>query len=57
MKKFNELQKILGYFTLAKMTSALLTIVIIASLKYYISGSFQIEYDQFFTNVGIGIVG
>lgn len=46
--------KIFSYnFTLGKFMGALLTALIIAALKYYISGSLHIEYCEFWNNVGI----
>jgi len=45
------------HFTLAKFLGALLTALIVAALKYYISGSLQIEWDEFWNNVGVAIFG
>lgn len=44
-------------FTLAKFCGAILTVTILASIKYLISGSFHIEYCDFFNNIGIGLLG
>nr|YP_008965311.1 hypothetical protein [Rhynchosporium agropyri]AHC02308.1 hypothetical protein [Rhynchosporium agropyri] len=44
-------------FTLAKFCGAILTFTILASIKYLISGSFHIEYCDFFNNIGIGLLG
>jgi len=44
-------------FTLAKLGSALLTITILASIKYAISGNFHLEYSDFFNNIVIGLLG
>jgi general stress protein CsbA len=44
-------------FTLAKFISALLTITILAFVKYTISGNFYIEYRDFFNNIGAGLLG
>lgn len=44
-------------FTLAKFLGAVFSITIISSLKYYISGSFHIEYCEFWNNLGIGLLG
>lgn len=44
-------------FTLAKFLGAVFTITIISSLKYCISGSFHIEYCDFWNNIGIGLLG
>jgi hypothetical protein len=44
-------------FTLAKFTSALFTIIIIALMKYIISGNLYIEYYEFWNNVAIGLFG
>ena len=48
---------ILNNFTLAKFLGGLSTAIIIASIKYYISGSFHIEYSEFYNNIGIAILG
>jgi len=44
-------------FTLAKFCGAILTVTTLASIKYLISGSFHIEYCDFFHNIGIGLLG
>lgn len=44
------------HFTLAKLLGGLCTALIIASLKYSISGSFHIEYSDFKTNFGLALV-
>lgn len=46
-----------GALTLAKFLSAMSTILIVAYVKYTISGSFHIEYSDFWQNVGIGCLG
>lgn len=57
-KKINfALKYILRYFTLSKLLGGLFTALVIASLKYYISGSFHIEYCDFWNNLNIAIVG
>jgi hypothetical protein len=43
--------------TLAKFISAFITIVFISGTKYCISGGFHLEYDDFFGNVGVGLLG
>jgi hypothetical protein len=48
--------KILASFTLAKFLSALITIVSLAGIKYAISGNLHIEYCNFLTNIGIGLL-
>jgi len=50
-------KKTLAYFTLAKFCGAIFTITILAMVKYYISGSFHIEYSEFLNNIGIGLLG
>lgn len=47
----------LNNFTLAKLLGGLFTALVVASLKYYISGSFHIEYSEFWNNVGIAFLG
>lgn len=44
-------------FTLTKLCGAVFTVTIIATIKYFISGSFHIEYCDFFNNVAIGLLG
>lgn len=44
-------------FNLAKFGAALCTIIIIALVKYLISGDFHISYTEFWNNVGIGLLG
>lgn len=44
-------------FTLAKFAGALLTITIVALIKYMISGNLHIEYCEFLNNVVIGLFG
>jgi hypothetical protein len=57
----NFLTKIINFtlnnFTLAKFLGGLFTALIVASLKYYISGNFHIEYCEFWNNVGVAILG
>jgi hypothetical protein len=44
-------------FTLAKFASAFLTIIMVALIKYMVSGNFYIEYCEFWNNVVIGLLG
>jgi hypothetical protein len=44
-------------FTFAKFLGAILTIIIVALIKYYISGNLSIDYSDFGGNVGIGLIG
>ena len=44
-------------FTLAKFSGALFTIIIVAFIKYFLSGSFHIVYCEFVNNVAIGLLG
>jgi len=48
---------IFKHFTLAKFIGAFFTILFVASLKYFISGNFHIEYCDFFNNVGVALLG
>jgi hypothetical protein len=41
------------HFTLAKLLGGLLTALVVATLKYYISGGFHIENSEWGSNVGI----
>jgi len=43
--------------TLAKFISAFITIVIVSGVKYGISGGFSFEYNNFFGNVAVGLIG
>jgi hypothetical protein len=52
-----QLNKILFNFTLAKFSGALVTITIVAMIKYSLSGNFHIEYTEFYNNVGVGLLG
>ena len=49
-------KKALQNFTLAKLISALLTITILATVKYAISGNLYIDYCNFWTNIGVGLL-
>jgi len=57
INKKNYILKILANFTLAKIISALITITMLAAIKYAITGNLYIEYCNFFTNVGVGLLG
>lgn len=51
------LNKALANFTLAKFCGAIVTVTILALVKYLISGSFHLEYCDFWNNLGIGLLG
>jgi hypothetical protein len=59
MKKLFKLKinYILANFTLAKFLAAVITALLVASLKYSISGSLHIEYNDFLNNAGIALLG
>lgn len=61
MKKYENLKiiiiKALASFTLAKFCGAIITVTIVASVKYSISGNFYLEFCDFWNNVGIGLLG
>lgn len=59
MKKILKLivKKTLALFTLAKICGAIITVTIVAMVKYAISGGFHIEYCDFLLNSGIGLLG
>jgi hypothetical protein len=62
MKKFIQTTKktintLLVNFTLAKFTGALVTIIMVALIKYLITGNLHIEYCEFWNNVTIGLYG
>ena len=50
-------KKTSALFTLAKFCGAIFTVTILATIKYLISGSFQLEYCDFFNNIGMGLLG
>ncbi len=51
------INNLLVNFTLAKFTGALVSITMVALIKYMISGNFHIEYCEFWNNVAIGLFG
>jgi hypothetical protein len=62
MKRFLQTTKktintLLVNFTLAKFASAFVTIIMVALIKYMVSGNFYIEYCEFLNNVAIGLLG
>jgi hypothetical protein len=62
MKNFIQTTKkmintLLVNFTLAKITGALITIILVALIKYMISGNLHIEFSEFLNNVVIGLFG
>jgi hypothetical protein len=61
MKKYENLKRIinkaLANFTLAKFCGAIITVTILAGVKYFISGNFHLELCDFWNNVGIGLLG
>jgi hypothetical protein len=56
-KLYIIVKKTSALFTLAKFCGAILTITILATIKYLISGSFHIEYCDFYNNIGMGLLG
>ena len=62
MKNYTQTTKktintILVNFTLAKFTGALVTIIMVALIKYMITGNLHIDYCEFWNNVAIGLFG
>lgn len=55
-KMRTRINKALASFTLAKFCGAIITVSIVAVVKYFISGSFHIEYCDFLNNIGIGLL-
>ena len=47
---------IISNFTLAKFISAFITIVLIALLKYWISGGFTLDFNDLFNNIALGLL-
>lgn len=56
LKKNSVLINVLANFTLAKFLSALITITLLATIKYIVTGNFYIDYSNFFTNIGVGLL-
>ena len=57
MQKFFKINYILANFTLAKFLAGVITALLVASLKYSISGSLHIDYSDFLNNAGIALLG
>lgn len=59
MKKIIKVQlnSILVNFTFAKFSGAVITIILVAVIKYSISGNFHLNYCEFWSNVGVGLIG
>ena len=51
------LKKAATNFTFAKFLGAVSTIIIVTSIKYYISGNLSLEYSDFFGNASVGLLG
>jgi hypothetical protein len=49
--------KTLAGLSLAKFLGAMITITILALVKYYISGSFHLDYSELGNNIAIGLLG
>jgi hypothetical protein len=56
-KLIRRLKIIVGGFTLAKFLGAISTIIIVALIKYTISGNLNLDYSDFVGNVYIGLIG
>lgn len=52
----NVFKKVLANFTLAKFLSALITITLLAAIKYIVTGNFYLDYSNFLTNIGVGLL-
>jgi len=55
----NKLMTIIYRFTsitLAKILAVFLSVILVAGVKYMISGSFQLDYSHFFSNAFVGLV-
>jgi len=48
---------VLNHFTLVKLLGAIFTALLVASLKYYISGDLHIEYCNFWGNLCVALLG
>jgi len=47
---------IISSFTLAKFISAFITIILVALLKYWISGGFTLDFNDLFNNIALGLL-
>jgi hypothetical protein len=55
---FNNTKKfVLNNFTVAKFLAAFFTALIVATLKYYISGNFYLDYSDFSNNLAVALLG
>jgi len=52
-----QIKAVMSGFTLAKFLGAIVTILIVAAIKYYISGHLNIGYGEFYCNVNMGLLG
>jgi hypothetical protein len=52
-----QLNSFLVNFTFAKFSGAVITIILVAIIKYSISGNFHLNYCEFWNNVGVGLIG
>jgi len=52
-----KINQTLACFTLAKFCGAMFTIIILAAVRYSISGNCHIEFAHFWTNVTTGLLG
>lgn len=48
--------RILNKFTLGRLLGTLLTILMVASTKYYLSGNFYLEYSEYIQNVNVAFL-
>lgn len=58
MKNLLKIKKfVLTNFTLSKFLAAITTALVVATLKYYISGNFHLEYCDFLNNIAVALLG
>lgn len=53
----NTLNKILVNITLAKLSGAIITALLITSIKYYLTGDIHIDWGDYYTNFSLGLLG
>jgi hypothetical protein len=56
-KIFTGIKNKFTSFTLAKCLSALISISVIAGIRYYFFGNIHLDSNEFCSNVGIGLLG
>jgi Flp pilus assembly pilin Flp len=45
----------IGTITLARIVAAFISVILVAGLKYLISGDIKLDYSDIYNNVGVGL--